>query len=321
MLMVDRKRKSKSRVPEEERHYSETHRNLNISAQLRILKTPDQFIAEGLDGTPILAPINAVLSKPVLVPVFERICKDSGHQNCHSERILLPFQKFVGPTESQLLERVEYDMDDQDSNWVADFNKRTTIDLQLEFFEFIMDRLEKTWFKVVKDMPKSSRDEIPFPEDVICNVCCDGEAENTNAIVFCDGCNLSVHQDCYGVPFIPEGQWLCRKCMISPEAPVSCILCPNDNGPFKQTNTNKWAHLTCAMWVPEVRIANATFMEPIEGIEDIPKSRWKLVFSFLTAVMLYLQSEKGDTNSMLKQKLLCCLSCYMCPSGQIMHGD
>ena len=27
-------------------------------------------------------------------------------------------------------------------------------------------------------------------------------------------------EDCYGVPYIPEGQWLCRKCNVVPETAV-----------------------------------------------------------------------------------------------------
>lgn len=112
--------------------------------------------------------------------------------------------------------------------------------------------------------------------DSKCAICDDGEGENSNAIVFCDGCNLAVHQDCYGVPYIPEGQWLCRKCTVSPENPVSCLFCPNEGGAFKQTTTGHWAHLLCAIWIPELGVGNAIYMEPVEGVDMVPKSRWKL---------------------------------------------
>jgi len=48
-------------------------------------------------------------------------------------------------------------------------------------------------------------------------------------------------------------------------------------GAFKQTTTGHWGHLLCAIWIPETGVSNTVYMEPIDGVENIPKSRWKLV--------------------------------------------
>jgi hypothetical protein len=57
---------------------------------------------------------------------------------------------------------------------------------------------------------------------------------------------------------------------------VTCFLCPNEGGAFKQTVHGEWVHLLCAIWIPETRVANEVFMEPITGVERISKQRWKL---------------------------------------------
>ncbi|KAF9423049.1 nuA3 HAT complex component nto1 [Podila epigama] len=159
--------------------------------------------------------------------------------------------RYIEPTETELAERVEYDMDEQDEFWLKEINeerrKKDLGEVSSAMFEKIFDRLEKEWFDLTKNIPKPT-ENLP-PEDSACNICDDGECENSNAIVFCDGCNLAVHQDCYGIPYIPEGQWLCR---------------------------NRWAHLLCANWIPEVGVANTVYMEPIDSIDKIPASRWKL---------------------------------------------
>ncbi|KIJ65462.1 hypothetical protein HYDPIDRAFT_88395 [Hydnomerulius pinastri MD-312] len=184
------------------------------------------------------------------------------------------------PLEKDLAIQVEYDMDEQDQEWLDAINTERRKDqinsITYETFEIIMDRLEKEYFDLTKNIPKP--DYAMPSEDSTCAICDDSEGENSNAIVFCDGCNLAVHQetDCYGVPYIPEGQWLCRKCTVSPENPVSCILCPNEGGAFKQTVLGDWAHLLCAIWIPETRVSNEVFMEPITGSDKIPKQRWKL---------------------------------------------
>ncbi len=182
-------------------------------------------------------------------------------------------------------------MDEQDQEWLDALNhdrRNQGLDsISYDVFEIILDQLEKEWFDLMKRVPPKARhgagadaagdgadaDDAHSDdgEDSKCAICDDGECENSNAIVFCDGCNLAVHQDCYGIPYIPEGQWLCRKCTVSPDRAVSCILCPHEGGAFKQTTTGKWAHLLCAMWIPETGVSNPVYMEPIDSVERIPK--------------------------------------------------
>ncbi|MCO5565946.1 hypothetical protein L7F22_019621 [Adiantum nelumboides] len=199
------------------------------------------------------------------------------------------YLRHVEPIESELNKQVEYDMDEQDQEWLDALNldrRREQLDaVPYEVFEIIIDRLEKEWFDLMKLVPQKPLPIAVGPdgeamgdgnEDIECAICDDGECENSNAIVFCDGCNLAVHQDCYGIPYIPEGQWLCRKCTVSPDRAVSCVLCPHEGGAFKQTTQGKWAHLLCAMWIPETGVSNPVYMEPIDSVERIPKARWRL---------------------------------------------
>ena len=196
--------------------------------------------------------------------------------------------------------RVEYDMDEQDTHWLNALNEARRKDdvheIKPWLFEVVMTKVEKEWYALEKRIPKpnpkppqthrprsSSAAAVngelaPHGEeqDSKCAICDDGDCENTNAIVFCDGCDLAVHQECYGVPFIPEGQWLCRKCQLIGRGTPTCIFCPNTDGAFKQTNASRWSHLLCAIWIPEVSIGNATFMEPVMEVEKVPKQRWKL---------------------------------------------
>ncbi|XP_028681097.2 peregrin isoform X1 [Erpetoichthys calabaricus] len=187
------------------------------------------------------------------------------------------YYRYIDKSVEELDEEIEYDMDEEDYIWLDIMNeKRQTegvMPVPQEIFEYLMDRLEKeSYFESHNKADPSAL----IDEDAVCCICNDGECQNSNVILFCDMCNLAVHQECYGVPYIPEGQWLCRRCLQSPSRAVDCALCPNKGGAFKQTDDSRWAHVVCALWIPEVCFANTVFLEPIDSIEHIPPARWKL---------------------------------------------
>ena len=58
-----------------------------------------------------------------------------------------------------------------------------------------------------------------------------------------------------------------------------CVLCGHTGGAFKPTTVSgQWAHVLCALWIPEVAFLDATIMEPID-ISKISKARQGLVCS------------------------------------------
>jgi len=187
--------------------------------------------------------------------------------------------RYIDKSAEELDEEVEYGMDEEDYIWLDTINidrkENSLAPISGEVFEMLLDRLEKESHFETRTVTGDPYNLID--EDAVCSICCDGECSNSNGILFCDMCNLAVHQECYGVPYIPEGQWLCRKCLQSPSKPVDCALCPTKSGAFKQTDTNAWAHVVCALWIPEVCFANTVFLEPIDSISNIPAARWKLV--------------------------------------------
>ncbi|KAK2582582.1 hypothetical protein KPH14_004870 [Odynerus spinipes] len=210
-----------------------------------------------------------------------KVIEIEGYESQLGEAEPLPnsYVRFMERSGEELDGEVEYDLDEEDTAWLSIVNERRIASgllppLEPDIFELLMDRLEKeSYFQ----QQSNGGVGIAADEDAVCCICMDGECQNSNAILFCDMCNLAVHQDCYGVPYIPEGQWLCRRCLQSPSRAVDCVLCPNRGGAFKQTDRPAtWAHVVCALWIPEVRFANTVFLEPIDSIESIPAARWRL---------------------------------------------
>ncbi|CAA3022076.1 histone-lysine N-methyltransferase ATX2-like [Olea europaea subsp. europaea] len=113
-----------------------------------------------------------------------------------------------------------------------------------------------------------------------CNVCHTDEEYENNLFLQCDKCRMMVHPSCYGEPdHNSDVPWLCNLCRLGATDNIQCCLCPLSGGAMKRTTDGRWAHLACAIWIPETCLSDIKKMEPIEGISRINKDRWKLLCS------------------------------------------
>lgn len=118
---------------------------------------------------------------------------------------------YIEPTTEELDEQVEYDIDEEDELWLEAKNcerkKGGLAGISDETFEYIVDRFEKESEFCTSNSPNATafginRKNISIDDDAVCAICLDGTCENTNAILFCDMCNLAVHQGEYSLALL-----------------------------------------------------------------------------------------------------------------------
>eukprot|EP00727_Mastigamoeba_balamuthi_P013321 m51a1_g8611 hypothetical protein (1980) ;mRNA; f:617-8898 len=184
-----------------------------------------------------------------------------------------------------LEEMVDYDLDADDTRWLAEFNMGRTNPLHEDIFELIIDRFEKDAFVHEGSLENSAlmRQLAIDGSDDVCAVCQDGQSEDANQIVYCDGCEMAVHQQCYGLFYIPEGSWKCHRCQDPDKQNVRCVLCHDEKlGGLKRTVTGEWVHVSCAIWMPGTKITYTHGPAEIEylgtiDISGIPRERYEML--------------------------------------------
>uniref|UniRef100_A0A672Q059 Protein AF-10-like n=1 Tax=Sinocyclocheilus grahami TaxID=75366 RepID=A0A672Q059_SINGR len=203
-------------------------------------------------------------------------------------------------------------------------------------------------------LPEEYDDSASNMKEMIggCCVCSDERGWAENPLVYCDGhgCNVAVHQACYGIVQVPTGPWFCRKCESQERAArvikgwrgrkpswqtpeegglsttcnkeeedsrlsrslktlniVRCELCPHKDGALKRTDNGGWAHVVCALYIPEVEFANVSTMEPIV-LQSVPHERYSKT--------CYICEEQGRES---KAATGACMTCNKHGCRQAFH--
>uniref|UniRef100_A0A1I7V8Q8 PHD-type domain-containing protein n=1 Tax=Loa loa TaxID=7209 RepID=A0A1I7V8Q8_LOALO len=139
-----------------------------------------------------------------------------------------------------------YQADRRDRVYLCKLNeKRIAVGLPAiseKIFGEVIDKLEVSCCQAIhSDLISSVASPIAsadaeFDENVCCDICRQPDYEEDDKIIFCDGCNVGVHQSCYGLDSVPSDEWLCQKCMLlGYNAFLTGALCPLSGGAMKCT--------------------------------------------------------------------------------------
>lgn len=186
---------------------------------------------------------------------------------------------------------VDYCCNDQDFDFITRYlaNNPEFTDkyknIAVNLYELILDRVIKEWkvfqLTLIKKYYKEKNNKTRTKQ---CDICTFEKETFGNSIITCNGCNISVHQDCYGVPNIDkfsdiekvknrfyflDALWFCRKCIFFSDKVPKCKYCLLEGGTYKQIyNSKRWAHVLCVHFIDTLSFSNTIFLEPVEELKD-----------------------------------------------------
>eukprot|EP01041_Mallomonas_annulata_P002758 gene2759-5436_t len=128
--------------------------------------------------------------------------------------------------------------------------------------------------------------EVSSSDDAPCAVCCIPDSDDSNPIVFCDGpCGLCVHQDCYGLECIPDGDFYCEGCEerrqhchngateVDMTMATVCVLCQQADGMMKRSTCRQWVHPICVSYTAELTVDRRM---RANNLQDLDRERSEL---------------------------------------------
>jgi hypothetical protein len=119
-------------------------------------------------------------------------------------------------------------------------------------------------------LTRAEEEQNSNPDDVVCLICNDGDYEDNDLIVYCSICQMTVHQNCYGIIDLPEGDWVCYPCRAYKEnsREIDCLLCPVKGGAMKPCTIKKFQtpyNIICKIRNLETEKKNS----PLSDLEQI----------------------------------------------------
>ncbi|XP_031556170.1 lysine-specific demethylase 4C-like [Actinia tenebrosa] len=117
--------------------------------------------------------------------------------------------------------------------------------------------------------------------------------DTESPLLCCETCRVVVHESCYGTDNLTsEKPWKCDRCRQDDEDDIRsahCCLCCVRGGALKKTTDNRWAHIGCALTIPEVAFQDIGNRNDI-NTDKVPQGRKKLKCSICRSVSSDLQS-------------------------------